>query len=69
MSGKIVVHGLLATGRMGNYMVCFPSVVLDGTTADVASAVCFGKNVFPFAAGKRLSIEHLIMQFEFVITP
>ncbi len=48
-------------------MVSFPLAVLYETTADVTTAICFGKNFFSFATGKRFP-EHSIAQLELVIS-
>jgi hypothetical protein len=41
---------------------------LYGITAHVTSSACLGKNLFSFAAGKRLS-EHPVAQFELALAP
>src|SRR5580700_4430932 len=58
---------MLATERMGEYMVGFP-LAFDETSADVTSAASLGKDLFSFEVGKRLS-EHTIAQFVFVLPP
>ena len=64
---KIIIQCVRTTEKMGKHMVCFPLVVVYGATADVTSAVCFGKNLFSLTARKCLS-GHPIAQFELVIT-
>jgi hypothetical protein len=67
MSRKIIIYWMLATERMGEYMIGFPLSFYE-TSADVTSAACLGKDLFSFEVGKLLS-EHTIAQFEFVLPP
>ncbi len=49
-------------------MVCLPPVTLYGSTTDVTSTTCLGKNLDALASGKRLS-DQMIAQFELALAP